>query len=370
MLKSILLFLVPALFISCNQQTQKAASFEGSGASTCSSGAGQTQDGPLFTVDGTSVNYSQLPEDLKQIYFRIENEAYMKKQNILKEFALRVHLSKKQGKFSNLTNVPNLEAVMEMKEPTEAEIKKFYEENKDKLPPQATYEMMKPRLAEYLKGQDGAKNFMTQVEKLEKNGSLVINLVAPMAPELNIDTAKFPKTGNVNSKISVVEVSDYMCGHCQRAHPAVKEILKKYSNDISFTQINFSLNEQGMSGTYVRGAYCAQTLNNDTFWKYHHKAFEVASKPHDHSAPGHSHGEGNDQEAMDAIKEIASAIGFKFEEFEKCLNSDVAKKFVAETNAMLAGKGINSTPTFIVNNKKLEMGIQELETAIKNALGK
>lgn len=369
MQKLVLIMSLVLLFSSCQKEETKAVSFQNSGSGSCSSGAAAGNTGAVFSIGDLTVSQSELPTDLKQYVYQNENEAYRKNEGAYKELAVRIHLAKKQGKFKDISSVPSLPELIESKKVTEQQAKEFYEQSKDRLPPGVDFEKMKPQIMQYLDGQQIGMQFKNIVDELEKSGDLKFLIAAPLAPELKIDTAGFPTTGNKSASVKVIEVSDYMCGHCQHAHPMVKEILKKFSDKISFTQVNFSLNEAGMSGTYVRGAVCALKSGEEVFWKYHHKAFELASAPHDHSQSHAAHNDGNSQEALDAVGKVAKEIGLEAGAFQNCLKGEESRQSVASTNDMLNALGINSTPTFIVNNKRVETGVQGLEKAINEALG-
>jgi protein-disulfide isomerase len=366
-MKKILLSALVLGFVSCNQQSEVASLQGGSG--TCSGDIAKTSsNGPLFKVGDTTITRDDLPSDIKHYIYKNEKEAYDKNVAILKEMSLRIYLAKKQGNYKADGKLPEIQDLLSYQKATEEEAKAFYEQNKFRMQG-ASYETVKPQVFRYIEGQRISQAFQVKFAELEKSGEYTNMLAAPVAPKVNFDTTGLPTMGNKNSKVKIIEVSDYLCGHCQRAHPAVKEILKKYKDKISFTQVNFSLRPSGLSGTYIRGAFCAQKQSEDKFWKYHDAAFKQASAPHDHSAPGHSHGEdGSSKESMDKVMAVAKEAGLNEANFKKCLESDASKANLMKVNNMVVSNGINGTPVFIINNEKLESGVSGLEQAISKAL--
>lgn len=367
-MKKILLVLLSLSIVSCNQKTEEITSLQGGGGTCSGDVAKSATSGPLFKVGDTVVSRSDLTKDIENYIYTNEQEAYEKNQAVLKELALRIHLAKEQGKYKDKNNVPPLTELIKYEKVSEAEAKAFYEQNKHRMQG-APFNGVKAQLLRYLEGQRISIAFKEKFAELEASGSYTNMIPAPVAPKVSFNLDGLPMMGDKSAKVQVVEVSDYLCGHCQKAHPQVKKILEKYKGKIGFTQVNFSLRPSGLSGTYIRGAYCAQQKGNDTFWKYHNAAFDKASEPHDHSVPGHSHGEdGSSKESLDKVISVAKKAGLNVEEFKKCLNSDAAKSNLAKVNNMVVNNGINGTPVFVVNNKKLAKGVFELEKAIEAAL--
>lgn len=356
-------------FGACNQQSEtKAVDLQSKTTGSCSAGNGSVND-ILFKVDGVNIKKHDLPADIRNHVYKNNNDTFKKNELILKELALRLYLSKKQNKLKDPKNPPKLSELLKFPKVTEKEAQTFFDQNKNRMPPHSQFSIMKTQIIQYLNNQNTGKAFKTKMTELEKNGLFTYLIKAPIAPTLNIETTNFPTLGNKESKVKVIEISDYLCGHCQHAHSAVKKIIQKYKNKISFTQINFSLRPAGLSGTYVRGAYCAEKKSNDFFWKFHHAAFEKTSVPHDHSAPGHAHNDqdGSSKDSLDKVISVAKKIGLNLKEFKKCLTGNASKSYVEKTNNYISSKGINSTPTFIINNKKIQ-GVNALDEAISKML--
>lgn len=343
---------------------QTAASFSAGTTGTCSGGAA-VQPGELFVLDGITYSQEQLPGELKEFYFNENFQTYQKTRAMVEEVALRMALSKS----TDLGNLPPLDQLLPKTKVTEKDVKKFYDEKKSTIPAHVTFDQVKPQIEKYLEAQKIANAATDEIKKLEKNGRLNLLIAAPIPPVVKIETESFPSLGPSDAKYTLIEVSDYMCGHCQRVHPEVKEVLKKLKNKVKFVQINYSLNPNGMSGTWVRGAYCAQQESNDKFWKYHHAAFDVQSKEiHDHSS--HAHGEHREDEAENfkKAKDVASTAGLDLQKFEACLKGEDSNAFILKTNQMLASNGVSGTPTFFLNNVKVQMTQPSLLQSIEAAM--
>ncbi|MEI7973185.1 MAG: thioredoxin domain-containing protein [Bdellovibrio sp.] len=76
------------------------------------------------------------------------------------------------------------------------------------------------------------KGFFESIEKAQKNAQ---NQMAedqwknPLKPE--IDEARVFE-GNKSGKITIVEYADFLCGYCQQGHFTMKEVVKKYPDQV------------------------------------------------------------------------------------------------------------------------------------------
>lgn len=362
--------LVMTLFIiGCNEKKPQTLNSLGESSTGCSAeSVASSTEGPLFKLDGQVITRNDLPAKLKEQVFQNEFEGYSKNQTIFKEYALRVHLAKKQNKLKDMSNPPELMELLKVPEPSDSELKALFTQYKSHMPKGVTFEQMKPQLIGFTKNQKAAEVFQKEVAKLEQEGIYLSLIAGPVPPKMSLNLEGHPYQGVKDSKIQVVEVSDYTCGHCQRAHPELKNLLKKYQGKINFTQMNFALRPDDLSGSYVMAAFCAQKQGMKQFWDFHNRAFEETSKPHDHDAPGHSHGPKSEEEKLEEVSKVAKAVKLDMKMFSECLSGNEAKDYMNNTQKHLSEQGISGTPAFIVNNKKVMGGIAELEKAINELL--
>jgi protein-disulfide isomerase len=336
-----------------------------------SSNSGDINNGPLFKVDGHEYKKDDLPPVIKEALYKNAFEAYSRDLIVFQEFALRVHLAKKKNMLKDPNNPPELIKLLDFPDVSEKDAKALFDSSKDRLPPGTTFDQMKDQILNYLKSQKVGTVFQKEVLKMEKEGILNLLITAPVAPEITFDIDKYPTKGKKDAKVSVIEISDYLCGHCQQAHPIVMGLMKKYKDQISFTQINFSLGPQGLSGTYVKGGHCAYKQGNEKFWKYHDLTFEKASQPHEHTPDGkHVYHDAKAPESIQKVMDIAKDVGLDLKKFKECLGGKESEEALSKNGEEMSWKGINGTPVFIVNNKRIQDGIYGLEKAIEEQLKK
>jgi protein-disulfide isomerase len=297
----------------------------------------------LFHFKGKTFTKQDLPSDAQSRLYSIEHDGFHQKEGFIKEFSMRLALADAKGLAKDLSKLPNLEALLEKPTPSDEELRKFFEENKARLPPNTAFEQIKPRLVQFLTNQKMAGVFQKKWEELESNNVIKLLAAKPVAPIVSLPIEKYPQLGNADAKHTLVEVSDYLCPHCQSMHPEVKKLVASLGDKIKLVQINLSLRPDQLSGSLAEGAYCAQEQGSETFWKYHNTAFEG------------KWGAMGEPANADKATEIAVKAGLDKDKFSACLASGKGKKFVEETSEVASSIGVNSTPTFFLDNRRISL---------------
>jgi protein-disulfide isomerase len=303
---------------------------------------------PIFEVDGKRLTREDLPSDVQDQLFQMQNQMHEATTAAVKEVGLRIALSTdKKLDTKGGKALPELRSILDSKKVTEAEMRAFFDANQKSLPPGTTFEQVRPQLEQFMQQQQSGDQVRQEVAKLEEKGRLKVLLKAPVAPIVQLDLNGLPYRGADSAKVVVVEASDYLCPHCRHAVEDVEKVLKEYGSKVKFVQANFALRPAGLSGVLVRGAFCANKQGNDQFWKYHEKAFAVPLEAANPVSP-------NTEKAFaDTAVKAAQDAGLNATEFEACLASEDAKKGVETANAKLTAVGVTGTPTFFVNNRKI-----------------
>jgi len=142
-----------------------------------------------------------------------------------------------------------------------------------------------------------------------------------------------------------VEFSDFECPHCAQAYMILRDLLPRYQNQIRFTHHHFPLSSD-----------CNETMPD----KGHEHACRAAIAGDCAAQAGKFSPYANllfaNQGNLDdkALIDYAKQVGLDVAAFEKCLSSPEAAEHVAEDVKIGAKVGIRSTPTFFINNRKLE----------------
>lgn len=175
---------------------------------------------------------------------------------------------------------------------------------------------------------------------------------------LNIDYSKGEKIGSDSAKVKLTEFSDLQCPACKAAEPIVKQIVEKNKdNSFQFIYRHFPLTQHIHSRKAANFAEYAQTQGK--FWEIHDKLFETQDSWSSLPDPLDYFADLGSQFGLDKDK-IKEAVSRG--EFDQKINDDLA-----EGNRV----GVDATPTFYMNGKKLSLqSFSDIDLAIANELKK
>lgn len=174
---------------------------------------------------------------------------------------------------------------------------------------------------------------------------------------LQIDYSKGQKIGSSSAKVKLVEFSDFQCPACKSAEPAIKQTLLKYSDDLQFIYRHFPLPQH----THAKqAATLAEAAGEEgKFWEMHDKIFETQSQWSNLS----------DTDATAFFLVLAKELGLNEDNLRQALKENTFKSKIDSDIAEGQSLGVNSTPTFFLNGKKLNLkSFDDLNTAVANAL--
>jgi protein-disulfide isomerase len=159
-----------------------------------------------------------------------------------------------------------------------------------------------------------------------------------------------PSRGPKDAKVTIVEYSDFQCPFCAKAETIVQEeVLKEYGDKVRFVYKQFpltSIHPWAESASLI-GLCVFKQVGNDAYWKYHAKVFANASEvPAD--AP------------TDKLVAFATEAGGDEAKIKECLEKEETQEIVDATLEEAESIGVNSTPTFFVNGRRLS-GAQPLD---------
>ena len=329
---------------------------------TCTIDGASAASAELFKVRGESYTAADLPSDVQDVYFQVESQAYRSKRDFIEDVALRIALAKEKDPAVTVASLPPLNQLLELTEPTEAEMTEFFKKNERNLPPGSTYEQIKPQLKQFLSSRSLSSEVSKKVTELEQQGQLSFSFAEPLPPVVELPIANYPTKGNANAAVTVVEVSDYMCPHCRAVKTEVDAVMGEMSEKIRLVQVNFSLRPTGLSGFLARGAYCAGKQGSEAFWTYHDKAHTVPLESAQNVSPDAQ------KEFVNIAVSVAKDTKIDAKALEECVSSPEAEQHVNTTIQEFSAKGVTGTPTFFVNNRKVMLAGKSLRDVIAAAV--
>lgn len=157
-------------------------------------------------------------------------------------------------------------------------------------------------------------------------------------------------TGSATPKATLVEFSDYQCPYCAKVWPYVEDLTDKYPDKLQFIYRHFPLPQH----QYAKGAaYAAEAAGKQgKFWQMSALIFENQSSL--------SH---------ELLVELAKKLELDMEKFQQDRNSSAVKDRVDADWTDGQKLGVNSTPTFFLNGKKMKLNsFSDLEQEVLKVL--
>jgi protein-disulfide isomerase len=156
--------------------------------------------------------------------------------------------------------------------------------------------------------------------------------------------------GNPDAKIKVVEFSDFQCPACKAYKPIVDEIVNKYGDQLIFGYRHFPLPQHPFG--YKAAVAAEAAAEQGKFWEMYTYLFDK-------------------QEVLSdiVIEEAGKGIGLDADKYKQDLASGMINQRVQMDLSDGTRLKVNSTPTFFLNGKKLNIrSPQDLEKAIVSEL--
>ena len=181
----------------------------------------------------------------------------------------------------------------------------------------------------------------------QKSASVKDNLAAhfaqkPVAMDVDSSAAAW---GNRNSKITIVEFSDFECPACGAAATRFGDIIKEYKDDVQLYFLNYPLDKainptvlrdfHRNAGLAARAGVCAQQRGD--FWSYHDDLFRNQK-----------------QLSRKLVLDLAGQRGWDTTEFEACMDDEATIQQVREEIAGGTLAGVKGTPTFFINGRMVK----------------
>ena len=304
-------------------------------------------DETLASVDGRVISAASLEEKLKPIIYDLRLQVYEEQQLALEEMIYnRLVLDEARKQNVGPEEIIRKEITEKFRYPTEDDIKKFYNDEKVKIP----YTDARTEIFRYLEEQEQERLEKALNDKLRAAAKVKVFLVEPQAPVQNIGTANNPARGDLNAPVTVVMFTDFQCPACSRTHPVLNDILKQYGTKIRFVVRDFPL--ENVHPQARRAAEAAAAANaQGKFFEYIDLLYQ-------------------NQNALDdmSLKKYASRVGLNRVKFDADFT---ARKFAMDVQRDYEDGiqyGIKSTPTIFVNGVRVrDLKPETIQNAIDRA---
>ena len=144
-----------------------------------------------------------------------------------------------------------------------------------------------------------------------------------------------------NPTITIVEFGDFSCPFSKKASTTLHSIVATYRDKISYTYRDFPISDLHPDAKKAaEAAACAQ--DQGKFWEYHDKLYL------------------NQEDLRESrLIELAKEVNLNVLDFKQCLSSGRKTAEIEQDIADGVAAGVRATPTFFINNNRVEGAIPE-----------
>src|SRR5947209_5159224 len=198
----------------------------------------------LATVAGRTITAAEFNERVAPIIYELRMKAFDAEKGALDILINNTLISaeaQKRGVQSD--EVMRQEVTNKITPPSDADIRKFYEENKARLT--GDLETYRSDISAFLQQeqQERLEHDLAQRRRTAVGPNLRVMLTEPESPVQKISVDDDPARGDANSPVTVVEFTDFQCPACGRIYPILEDALKPYGSRVRFVIRDFPLDQ-------------------------------------------------------------------------------------------------------------------------------
>jgi protein-disulfide isomerase len=151
-----------------------------------------------------------------------------------------------------------------------------------------------------------------------------------------------PVRGPKDAKVTIVEYSDFQCPFCARVYTTLEnEVLKDYGDKVRFIFKHYPLSSiHPWAEDGALASECAFLQSNDHFWKMYDGLFTKQSDI-------------TKDNLKEKMSEIGQQAGMDVPKLQECFDGKKALDAVKADSNEATALGVNSTPTFFINGRRL-----------------
>jgi protein-disulfide isomerase len=293
----------------------------------------------VATIGSRTVTRAELEDHVRAQLIQVENQRYETLRAGLNEI-VAAELEQLEAQARGITpgQLEASEIDGKVTEPTDDEVQRVYDANKEQLAGQSLEEV-KPKIRQFLRQGKIELRRAAFVEELKKKHKTTIALRPPVYA---VATDGRPaKGGDTKAPVTIVVFSDYQCPFSKRIEPVLDQVVQTYGKKVRLVYRDFPLPNHPHARLAAEAANCANAQGK--FWEYHASLFANQNAL-----------------AEDKLKAYARDVGLDGAKFDECL-AEMPFKPAIDTDIKDAVKlGLTATPAFFVNGRPLS-GVQAFE---------
>lgn len=309
----------------------------------------------LATVNGTKITQKDLEakyEDLtKQLAEMKDRETKFVKYFLDQEVENVLLKLEADARKISVEQLVSQEVESKVKEVSEEEINKFA---KERNIPKEQFASLKDKIKAYLSRSGSTDAKSKFAVELKKKYTVNYNLEKAAKPKVKFkEKTGDPVTGNLNSKVTVVEFSDFECPYCAKGAEVFKKLKEEYSDRVKFVFKQFPLSFHKNAQGAAEASLCANEQGK--FFEYHDVLFT-----------------NNKTLEKENLLKYAASINLDAAKFKECVVSGRMKAKVEADMKEGQDYGISGVPAFIIDGELVVGAVpyEEIKTVVDEALNK
>lgn len=157
-------------------------------------------------------------------------------------------------------------------------------------------------------------------------------------------------TGSAQPKVTLVEFADFECPACGSAYPFVKETIENHKDTLQYVFRHFPLEQHKNARLAAAAAEAAGAQGK--FWEMHDLLFKNQTDL-----------------SQEKINGLALELKLDMERFTKEISDNTYTDKIEADIAEAIKIGVNSTPSFFLNGKKLSLfNFNQLSVEVEKAI--
>ncbi|MHB8215775.1 MAG: DsbA family protein [Candidatus Sulfotelmatobacter sp.] len=306
-------------------------------------GQSEPESSTVAEVDGEKISLQDLKQTAGEPLAKLDEQIYRLQQQKLEQMiADRLLEREARRRKISLESLLETEVTSKATAVTPGEIHRVYELNKNQL--QKPESEVQEQLRTLLRDQNIATRRQEFAKSLHAQAKVNVYLLPP--PPFRADVqGEGPSRGSVDAPVTIVEFEDFQCPYCKKAQEILEQVRVRYKDKIRIVHRDFPLQPlHPASFKAHEGARCAEEQGK--FWEYRDLLYK------------NSPAAGPEQLSL-----YASQVNMNLPEFKNCLDSGKFRSVVQKDEAEGDRLGVEGTPAFFINGRRLSGAQAETEFA-------
>jgi len=185
------------------------------------------------------------------------------------------------------------------------------------------------------------------IKQVKPEPEVIVREVEPDYKDKVINIDHRPFKGSKNSKVILVEVSDYQCNFCgQFAREVLPQINSEYIKTGKIGYVFFDYPIEAIHQNALKAALAANCAGDQgKYWEMHDRLFE-------------------DQNALDPgnLLRFAETVGLEMAEFKKCFDGEQYTAEIHKEIEEARKMGIRTVPTFLLGHIDSEANVKVVKS--------